>query len=103
MSKIKSEYTFAGERRSGLFRRIQFFYCPLHSLSWAIRVNGEARYFRSIKECLDCAKKNNWIKEREIPSIIAELAEMERALDGRLFSKSKLETPESGDFSFHRR
>lgn len=100
MSRVKTEYTFIGEHKSGLFRRIEFYYSPLHSRPWAIQVNGEARYFHSINDCVEYAKKNKWIKVRHIPAIITNLMEKERAEDNRLFSNGKPETPEGGDFSF---
>lgn len=98
MAKVKPEYLLAGHHRAGLFKRIEFYYCPVRSYSWAIQTHGEAKYFPSMKDCVGYAKKNGLIRAEDLPTIIDNLKDMERMIDNRYFAE-KTEIPEDKAFS----
>lgn len=93
MSELKNDYTFAGRHSFGFFRHVDFYYSPVRSAGWAIAVKGTTKYFSTLKDCLDYARTNGWIRDKHLPTILKNLAEHERLEDGRRFS-SRPEYPE---------
>ena len=93
MPELEKDYTFAGRHSFGFFRHVDFYYSPVRSVCWAIQVKGEVKYFSSLKGCLDYARMNVGIKDKNLPAILKNLQEHERLEDGRWF-RGRNETPE---------
>lgn len=94
MPELKKGYSFAGRHSFGLFRYVEFYYSPNRVNCWAVQAKGNVKYFSDLRSCVDYARMSGWIKDKDLPTVLKNLAEQERVTDDLWFDGRRAETPE---------